>query len=122
MSGHSIDNTQPMSRPELPLPAIHTNHQPGYPNVGLVVQDAQKSKKITCSICLESSDETKGEIRRFPHNCPKCSAGKYCEECLKDWFLDATKNESKMPVKCCMIVPVASGKGLLTIDQVSFSH
>jgi len=51
--------------------------------------------------------------------CKRCASGDFCAECLKDWFLDASKNESKMPPKCgCSAVPLSAVASLLTDAQI----
>jgi hypothetical protein len=123
LMSRSVDTTQQTARPEQTqaLSPLQSNNRLNH------TPSLHKAEKITCTICLESSDGDK--TIKFAHSCAKCSTGKYCEECLKDWFLDATRNESKMPPKCCLIVPLSSVQRLLTIDQVSclidfsrFSH
>lgn len=70
----------------------------------------------TCLVCMDKLDED-----LFPYKCTRCSAYSYCRECLKSWFLDACRNESKMPPKCCSVIPVSSVTDFLTMDQVSRS-
>lgn len=79
-------------------------------------------KPRTCTLCCTNWD---GEIadQFFPHNCHRCSSenASFCMDCLRDWFLDACKNESKMPPRCCTIIPLATVSHLLTEEQVSLS-
>lgn len=67
-----------------------------------------------CGICLEQL-----AAEEFPHKCLKCSHGGYCANCLKEWFIDACKNESKMPPKCCSAIPLSAVSNLLTTAQVN---
>ncbi|CZR60369.1 uncharacterized protein PAC_10265 [Phialocephala subalpina] len=69
--------------------------------------------ELTCVLCCEKFDED-----LIPHRCPKCPSVIYCGGCLKDWFLDACRNESKMPPKCCHAIPVSSIAHLLTTEQI----
>lgn len=55
----------------------------------------------TCMVCLETPSQ-------FAHFCTRCFNGQVCSDCIKDWFMDACKNESKMPPKCCKEIPLAS--------------
>ena len=50
--------------------------------------------------------------------CIKCSGGDFCAKCLKEWFIDACRNESKMPPKCCSVVPLATVHHLLDHSQM----
>jgi hypothetical protein len=50
--------------------------------------------------------------------CKRCASGDFCGECLKNWFLDACKNESKMPPKCCSIIPLSAVTKLLNSLQI----
>jgi hypothetical protein len=77
-----------------------------------VLPSTPKTKR-TCLVCMDTLDED-----FFPYKCTRCSAYSYCHDCLKSWFLDACKNESKMPPKCCTMIPVSSITHLLTKDQV----
>jgi len=68
-----------------------------------------------CGICLE-----KFVAGEFPHRCIKCTNGSFCANCLKDWFIDACKDESKMPPKCCSAIPLSTISNLLTTVQVCY--
>jgi hypothetical protein len=50
--------------------------------------------------------------------CKRCASGDFCADCLKNWFLDACNNESKMPPKCCSIIPLSTVANLLDSSQV----
>ncbi|KUJ15631.1 uncharacterized protein LY89DRAFT_782914 [Mollisia scopiformis] len=56
----------------------------------------------TCTVCMEDFGED-----MFPHKCTKCTSI-YCKNCLRSWFLDACRNESKMPPKCCTVIPLSA--------------
>ena len=76
-------------------------------------------RKQSCMICLETFSE--GDIENnFPHKCLRCSSGNVCAGCLRQWFLDACRNESKMPPKCCSIIPLSTVSGLLKTHEVRF--
>lgn len=70
-----------------------------------------------CLICTESFciDD---EVDHFPHKCTNCSSSNICGSCLKDWFIDACRNESKMPPKCCQIIPFSTVSTLLSAAQI----
>lgn len=72
----------------------------------------------SCMICLEIyfGNETENQ---FPHKCHRCEKSAFCISCLKEWFIDACKNESKMPPKCCSIIPLSTVSNLLKKEQVS---
>ncbi len=76
--------------------------------------DAAIPNKKRCQICLEVSDE-----KEFVFKCRNCRDGYFCAECLGKWFLDACRNETKMPPKCCSIIPVKSVSGILSDAEVS---
>ncbi|KAG9234394.1 hypothetical protein BJ875DRAFT_16154 [Amylocarpus encephaloides] len=59
-------------------------------------------------LCLEPQKK-----EDFPYRCDTCSQMIYCADCLKAWFLGACKNESKMPPKCCEIIPFETVSNLL---------
>ncbi|RDL37884.1 uncharacterized protein BP5553_05317 [Venustampulla echinocandica] len=67
----------------------------------------------TCTVCLESVKPDD-----ILYTCTKCTKGEYCATCLKDWFLDACRNEAKMPPKCCKAIPLVSISNLLTIAEI----
>ncbi|KAH9218863.1 hypothetical protein DL95DRAFT_385094 [Leptodontidium sp. 2 PMI_412] len=69
----------------------------------------------TCSLCLEPQDD---KASNFPFSCPQCNASHYCATCLKGWFIDACKNESKMPPTCCGAIPLSSVKKSMTTEQM----
>ncbi|TAQ90169.1 hypothetical protein B7494_g1473 [Chlorociboria aeruginascens] len=59
----------------------------------------------TCHICLESW--TGSEVaNRFTYRCPYGCDIVYCMDCLKGWFLGACDDESKMPPRCCSVIPL----------------
>jgi hypothetical protein len=98
--------------PGLRLPALHIQEPVRMANPTVV----RPTK--SCMICLDAyvGDEVES---MFPHSCAICTAGNYCSKCLKDWFLDACKNESKMPPKCCTAIPLSTMVGHLDAAQVS---
>ncbi|KAL2071594.1 hypothetical protein VTL71DRAFT_12829 [Oculimacula yallundae] len=69
-----------------------------------------------CSLCWESLENT---AANFPYRCGICVGTHYCVECLKDWFIDACKNESKMPPRCCSIIPLSALKDHLEVQETN---
>jgi hypothetical protein len=80
---------------------------------GTMTQPVIPHLQKACTLCLEKFD-----ISDFLHKCHRCSGGNICVQCLKDWFIDSCRNESKMPPKCCSIIPLATISSHLTKDQV----
>lgn len=69
---------------------------------------------IMCCVCREPLKE-----QEVGFSCPHCRFGIFCRDCLRGWFLKATVDETRMPVKCCDTdVPVKKLKGLLTVEEV----
>ena len=55
-------------------------------------------------------------------SCTHCRFGIFCQDCLRDWFLKATVDETRMPVECCGDeIPVKKAKGFLTSEEVCSS-
>jgi hypothetical protein len=79
----------------------------------------QNPQKI-CGICFEDSFEDDPE-NWFIYECSFCQVGVFCAKCLKQWFLDACKNEYKMPPCCCRIVPISAVSYVLQPSEVSNS-
>ncbi|PVH85341.1 hypothetical protein DL98DRAFT_511810 [Cadophora sp. DSE1049] len=73
-------------------------------------------QRKTCNLCLDHLDLSPSN---FPFKCPQCNLSQYCSACLKSWFLDACKNESKMPPKCCSIIPLSAVKKLMTVEEMA---
>ena len=73
-----------------------------------------------CQICMENfpNDDL---TNRFPHKCTEagCEGSQYCRDCLKNWFIEAGSKTSKVPVKCCKIIPISTISTSLHVDQVS---
>lgn len=69
-----------------------------------------------CNLCLEHLDVTPAN---FPFKCPQCNSSQYCAVCIKSWFLEACKNESKMPPRCCSIIPSSAVKKMMAVEEVS---
>ncbi|CAG8949517.1 hypothetical protein HYFRA_00007749 [Hymenoscyphus fraxineus] len=70
----------------------------------------------TCVICLGEK-----EASEFPYKCPKnCPEQQTCNSCLKDWFIEACRNESRMPPKCCSAepIPFSTVLHLLSSEQI----
>ncbi len=99
------------------LPTIHDLQNPVQQPVRHVMANSNTARR-KCMICL---DEFFGEHIKpnFPHSCGKCSAADYCTKCIKEWFIDASKNESKMPPKCCSVIPLSTIASHLENAQVS---
>ncbi|KAH8692751.1 hypothetical protein BGW36DRAFT_464003 [Talaromyces proteolyticus] len=69
---------------------------------------------MTCSICWESMPEVQQTIRNRPcksHRLPVCN------DCIRKMFLDAYKDETKMPPSCCCPIPLSCGRRLLSADE-----
>jgi hypothetical protein len=107
-------NTDKNAVDALPVPqlqhAVTNPHTPGN------MPDSRAKKG--CIICLELFFEDDDQ-NAFPWKCLRCSSCQICAKCLKEWFLDACKNESKMPPKCCKIIPLSAMSGLLKVAEVS---
>src|SRR4051812_7926655 len=75
---------------------------------------------LTQKLCLVCMDQfpSHGVEGCLLYECVKCAHGKVCATCLKEWFIDACKNESKMPPKCCRIIPLSSTSNLLSSAEV----
>lgn len=88
------------------LPTIHDLQNPIQQPVRHMMANSNTALR-KCMICL---DEFFGEDIKlnFLHSCGKCSAADYCTKCIKEWFIDACKNESKMPPKCCSVIPLST--------------
>src|SRR4051794_12748647 len=71
-----------------------------------------------CLLCLEDFSTEDG-ADYFPHQCAKCQLSNICATCLKDWFIDACRNEAKMTPRCCRIIPLSSISNLLQPAEVS---
>lgn len=71
-----------------------------------------------CSICLDQFWGQGSVETNFPYSCERFCGQVICITCLKDWFIDACKNESKMPPRCCCTVPLSAVSQLLSKDQV----
>lgn len=70
-----------------------------------------------CNVCLNDFSGEDWIAKNFPYKCDKCLSDMVCLTCLKDWFIDACRNESKMPPRCCTVVPLSSVVGILTEEQ-----
>ena len=81
----------------------------------------KKKTTITkaCSICLDQFSGQDSIQNNFPYSCERFCGQVICITCLKDWFIDSCKNESKMPPRCCCTVPLSAVSHLLSKDQVS---
>jgi hypothetical protein len=76
-------------------------------------------KTQTCCVCVETVTGEANIKSRFPYTCHHCKQANYCVNCIKNWFLDACRNESKMPPKCCYAIPLGTVTHLLTPREVS---
>jgi len=99
------------------LPTIHDLQNPIQQPVRHMMTNSNTARR-KCMICL---DEFFGEDIKpnFPHSCGKCSTADYCTKCIKEWFIEACKNESKMPPKCCSAIPLSTIASHLEIAQAS---
>lgn len=104
--------------PRLPgrtMQVVGTSQEPVRP-----MPNFSSKPKKSCMICLEVfyGDDTED---LFPHKCQRCASANFCAGCLKDWFLDACRNESKMPPKCCSVVPLSTVYNMLKKAEVRTS-
>ena len=77
--------------------------------------------KKNCGLCMEEYEGEEVIATQFPYTCGHCGNNMYCLKCIKDWFLDACKNEAKMPPKCCLAIPLATISEHLSITEVRLS-
>ena len=63
-----------------------------------------------CLVCVCSSRDG----YKFIHPCKRNKEHAYCIECMRTMFLAACKDESRMPPKCCGIIPLKIGLDLLS--------
>jgi hypothetical protein len=88
-------------------------------NRSLLSTSTLVSTEITqkkCGICLETFTGL-DLTTNFFHNCRRCP-DTFCNDCLKDWFIDSCRNESKMPPKCCKIILLPVMEPLLQHEQI----
>ncbi|KAL1999543.1 hypothetical protein VTN02DRAFT_4367 [Thermoascus thermophilus] len=91
-SGGSAPATPASQRPSTPLPSL------------------------PCSFCLEDIRDNGDIILKL---CRKCHV-QCCGKCIRKLFLDACKNESDMPPRCCEPIPLALGRKVLSAEEVTF--
>jgi hypothetical protein len=85
------------------------------------VKPVPQSTTRRCLLCTEEYEGEELLKTQFPFTCGTCEASSYCVTCIKDWFIDACRNESKMPPKCCYAIPITTVSSLLDDNQVSIS-
>lgn len=78
------------------------------------------AEKKSCGLCMDEFEGAETIAAQFPYQCNGCSQKPFCLKCIKDWFLDACRNESKMPPKCCVAIPLAAIAEHLSAVEVPF--
>ncbi|CAI6333077.1 unnamed protein product [Periconia digitata] len=69
--------------------------------------------KKTCLICCTTMEKDQEAIEA-------CTCGNYfCISCLKDMFLHACKDISRMPPRCCNIIPIHYVRPHLSEDEIA---
>ena len=79
------------------------------------------STKVEVMMCQFCGDALTPETVAFRCNVRKIDV--YCKECIRKWFLLATKSEQHMPVCCCALssckdMALSDAGNLLTDDEV----
>jgi hypothetical protein len=74
---------------------------------------------LTCLICCKDLPEEKdskyvGEAMRPCRSCDSV----YCVSCVKNMFIDACKDISRMPPRCCIPINLHQAKALLTAEEM----
>lgn len=71
-----------------------------------------------CLICCTPCDGPGKHPPKEVHPCSSCDNA-YCVPCLKTVFLDACKDVSRMPPRCCNQIPLHHVRPYLTADEIT---
>lgn len=104
--------------------AVAASNTDGMPVVNMVAKKVDTPPVMVtptreCLICTEKYEGDEVLKVQFPFDCGRCGKNAYCAACISKWFLDACRNESRMPPKCCYAIPITTVSDLLNPGQVS---
>jgi hypothetical protein len=105
-----LDN---MPAPPAPAPAPATPIAPPQDILPLPPPPPPQITEITCIICCEPGKFPKGKEHLAIKACKPCGST-YCAPCLKDMFVAASKDISRMPPRCCIQIPLYHAVPYLT--------
>lgn len=123
-STHDTDameiDSQPRLSNESPSPSIFRDDEPtGRPRPARREKPQPPARAVqTCLICCSPCDGSGQPPTQEVHPCSRCDHA-YCVPCLKSMFLDACKDTSRMPPRCCNQIPLHHVRPYLTADEVS---
>jgi len=69
--------------------------------------------RLNCLICSEDLDENTAL-----KPCPRCS-NPFCMDCLKEMFVNACTDMTRMPPKCCNQIPLHHARPYLTQEEIT---
>ena len=97
----TVDVTMPTPEQRMPLPPRHR-------------------REVTCIICCtqlpkENDPEYRKEVL---HPCTSCDST-YCISCLKNMFIQACRDSTRMPPRCCVQIHLHHARPFLSKDEVA---
>ncbi|KAF1971274.1 hypothetical protein BU23DRAFT_556084 [Bimuria novae-zelandiae CBS 107.79] len=124
-SAHDTQHTTPASPPDndamdIDQPTRTSTDSPSSANLRELEQlpGALSGELAACLICTTPCDEADGDSSKAIYPCSKCDNA-YCVPCLKNVFIDACKDVSRMPPRCCNQIPLHHVRPYLTQQEVT---
>jgi hypothetical protein len=126
-----VDQRPPLSTDPRPASILRDSEQ--LPGFALVAEDDQRSipnatqlrqplssppSSQNCLICCTPCDGPGKDPAKEVYPCNSCTHA-YCVPCLKDMFLAACRDLSRMPPRCCTQIPLHHVRPYLTTDEIS---
>ncbi|KAK7185087.1 hypothetical protein DPSP01_002910 [Paraphaeosphaeria sporulosa] len=71
-----------------------------------------------CLICCAPCDGPEKEPAKELRPCSRCNRA-FCVPCLKDMFVNACKDLSRMPPRCCNQIPLHHARPYLTAEEIT---
>lgn len=101
-----------IARPQAALASAHLQipRSPSVPVKQEELPPTAEKKHIVCEICCEETEA------RILQPCRGCDVS-YCEDCIRNMFLQATQDSTSMPPRCCFIFSTMVALDFLTTAE-----
>lgn len=118
---HAMEPTNPYPE-ELCSGGLQTDHPPSEPSSLLHASTTESSTKsrIQCVGCCKSLPAKKDPnySKEVTRPCDSC-VSPFCIACVRDIFLKACKDSSRMPPRRCTLIPIHKARQCLSAEEVA---
>lgn len=101
----------PVPNEQFPIPLLPVRNQ---------LKTQPEEPEVQCIACCTQlpKEKDRAHVREVIKPCRSCNSA-YCVSCIKGMFLNACKDSTRMPPRCCMQIHLHHIKPHLTVEEIS---